>query len=78
MKELWAMTSPQFDECVIVTRGQLLVEFSDSKVTVGEGESIVAPKGVRVRYANESSTDCEYVALCLPAFRTARVERESP
>ena len=68
---------PKFDEFIIVTRGQLLVEFSDKKVFVEAGESVVAPKDTRVRYANESSTDCEYVALCLPAFRPDRVEREA-
>lgn len=67
---------PQFDEFIIVTRGQLVVEFTDKRVLVGEGESVVAPNGVRVRYANVSADECEYVALCMPAFRPDRVERE--
>lgn len=54
-----------------------MVEFSDSRVPVEAGQSVVAPKGIRVRYANETDSACEYVALCIPAFRPDRVEREA-
>ena len=72
-----ALQLPQFDEFIIVTRGQLVVEFSDSRVPVEARQSVVAPKGIRVRYANETDSACEYVALCIPAFRPDRVEREA-
>ncbi len=68
--------TPEFDEFVVVVRGQLTLELNGTLITVGAGESIVAPKGIRVRYANTSIEDAEYIALCIPAFRLDRVRRE--
>ena len=68
---------PDFDEYVVVLRGELCVECDGQKVIVGPGESIVAPKNRKVRYSNPFAIDAEYVALCLPAFRPDRVRRES-
>ena len=68
--------TPDFDEFVIVIRGELTLELNNTEVVVNAGESIVAPKGARVRYANTSESDAEYVALCMPAFRPDRVHRD--
>ena len=68
--------TPEFDEFAIVVRGELTLFLDDSPVVVNAGESIVAPKGVKVRYANMSENDAEYIALCMPAFRPDRVHRE--
>ena len=69
--------TPEFDEFVVVVRGRLTLVFGETSVDVGAGESIVAPKGTPVRYANTFSEDAEYMALCMPAFRPDRVHRES-
>ena len=68
--------TPDFDEFVVVIRGRLTLELNGSAIHVDAGESIVAPKGIRVRYANESSENAEYIALCMPAFHPDRVHRE--
>lgn len=68
--------TPDFDEFVVVVRGHLTLEVNGSKVIIDAGESIVAPRGVRVRYLNTSDVDAEYIALCMPAFRPDRVHRE--
>ena len=68
--------TPDFDEFVIVVRGELTLELNNNEVVVSAGESIVAPKGVRVRYANTSASNAEYIALCMPAFRPDRVHRD--
>lgn len=69
--------TPDFDEFVIVVRGELTLESDEQRVVVAAGESVVAPKGVRVRYCNNSQEDAEYIALCMPAFRPDRVHRDS-
>ena len=65
----------EFDEFVIVLRGELTVSVNDVGGVVGAGESFVAPKGSKVRYSNRSNVDAEYVALCMPAFRPDRIHR---
>jgi ethanolamine utilization protein EutQ len=67
---------PDFDEFVVVVRGRLMLHFDQSDVAVCAGESLVAPKGERVRYSNPFETDAEYIALCMPAFRPDRVHRD--
>ncbi len=71
------MQRPTFDEYLVVLRGKLCVEINDSKFTVAEGQSVVAPKEMRVRFTNPFDTECEYIALCMPAFHPDRVRRES-
>ena len=40
------------------------------------GESILIEKGARVRYSNPFDDECEYIAICLPAFSIELVNRE--
>jgi mannose-6-phosphate isomerase-like protein (cupin superfamily) len=68
--------TPDFNEFVVVVRGEITLFLNDAPVVVGAGESIVAPKGIKVRYANTSDVDAEYMALCMPALRPDRVHRE--
>jgi hypothetical protein len=42
---------------------------------VGPGESVTVPKGTTVTYANPFEAECEYWAVCLPAFSVARAGR---
>lgn len=67
---------PTFDEYVVVLRGKLCLEIDDTKLTVSEGQSAIAPKETRVRFTNPFDAECEYMALCMPAFRPDRVRRE--
>ena len=67
---------PELDEFVVVVQGKITLFLNDVPVVAGAGESIVAPKGLKVRYANTSDSDAEYMALCMTAFRPDRVHRE--
>ena len=39
-------------------------------------QSILIQKGARVRYSNPFDSECEYIAICLPAFSMELVNRE--
>ncbi len=62
-----------FDEYVVVLRGEMVVSVNESSGTVSAGESFVAPRGSKVSYSNVSNLDAEYIALCMPAFRPDRI-----
>ena len=68
---------PTFDEYVVVVRGKLSLEIDNERLIVSEGQSAIAPKESRVRFTNPFDKECEYVALCMPAFRPDRVRREN-
>lgn len=67
--------TPDFDEYTLVVSGVLSVETSEGWIEVGAGESIIAPRGHRVRYANRSSSPATYWAVCTPAFTPDRANR---
>ena len=66
--------TPQFDEYTLVLRGSLRVEHDDGHTDVQAGQAILTTAGERVRYSTVEQ--CEYVAVCLPAFTPERVQRE--
>jgi mannose-6-phosphate isomerase-like protein (cupin superfamily) len=69
--------TPAFDEVTIVLRGTMRVEHSDGHVDVRAGETVLCEAGDRIRYSNPSDTEeCEYWAVCAPAFSPERVHRE--
>ncbi len=69
---------PDFDEVTIVVRGTMRVEHDGGYTDVGSGETILCRAGERIRYVNPSSTDeCEYWAVCAPAFSPETVNREA-
>ena len=67
--------TPQFDEMTLMVRGRLVVEVSGSRTELGPGESITVPRGTTVTYANPFESECEYWAVCVPAFSVARAGR---
>lgn len=68
----------EFDEIVIVVRGQLGIEADGERVEVGAGETCMVGKGTRVIYKNASLEEpCEYWSLCMPAFRAERTRMDS-
>ena len=67
---------PEFDEYTLVLSGELIVEQEEGEpLRIGAGEAVWARPGEWVRYRTE--TDCEYVAICLPAFDMETVHRDS-
>jgi mannose-6-phosphate isomerase-like protein (cupin superfamily) len=67
--------TPQFDEMTLMVRGRLVVEHSGSRMELGPGESVTVPRGTTITYANPFDVECEYWAVCLPAFSVARAGR---
>jgi quercetin dioxygenase-like cupin family protein len=66
--------TPAFDEYTVVLKGSLRVEHEAGHTDVSAGQAILTAAGERVRYSTLEA--CEYVAVCLPAFTPARVQRE--
>ena len=66
---------PEFDEYTIVLSGFMKVEHEAGEYIVQAGQSIHCAPGEWVRYSTPEG--CEYVAVCLPAFSPATVNRES-
>jgi len=64
-----------YDEWLCVLVGTMLIEQEEkSVVEVKEGQTVMIEKGDRFRPS--FPTDCEYLPVCLPAFRPDRCIRE--
>ena len=68
--------TPEFDEFTFVIRGKKQFEIDDETVILEAGQSILIEKGARIRYSNPFDAECEYLAICLPAFSMELVNRE--
>jgi quercetin dioxygenase-like cupin family protein len=66
--------TPEFDEYTLVLNGSLRVEHDAGHTDVAAGRAILTAAGERVRYS--TLADCEYVAVCLPAFTPEGARRE--
>jgi ethanolamine utilization protein EutQ (cupin superfamily) len=66
--------TPDFDEYTLVLSGVLRVEHDGGHTDVPAGQAILTVAGERIRYS--TLEQCEYVAVCLPAFTPARAERD--
>ncbi|RQP14278.1 MAG: cupin domain-containing protein [Chryseobacterium sp.] len=70
--------TPDFDEFTLIVSGKKQIEIDGDTVVLQAGESILVNKGARVRYSNPFDSDCEYIAVCTPAFSPESVHREEP
>ncbi len=68
--------NPEFDEFTLIIRGKKQFEIDGEVVVLEAGQSILIEKGARVRYSNPFDAECEYIAICLPAFSMDLVNRE--
>ena len=68
---------PEFEEVTLVLNGLLLVEHQAGQVDVRAGQAIVTNSGEWVRYSTPEPGGAEYVAICLPAFSPASVNRDA-
>jgi quercetin dioxygenase-like cupin family protein len=66
--------TPAFDEYTLVLKGSIRVEHEGGQTDVAAGQAILTSAGERIRYS--TLEECEYVAVCLPAFSPGRVQRE--
>ncbi|MCB4806630.1 cupin domain-containing protein [Tamlana sp. 62-3] len=69
--------TPEFDEYTFIIKGKKQFIIEDEVVTLQAGQSIKIEKNTRVQYSNPFKEDCEYLAICLPAFSMDLVHREA-
>jgi ethanolamine utilization protein EutQ (cupin superfamily) len=67
--------TPEFDEFTVVLRGTLRVESKTGPLEVPAGSAVITHKGEWVRYSTPQGA--EYIAVCLPAFSLATVNRDA-
>ena len=67
---------PAFEEITVVLRGMLRVEHEGGALDVRAGQAVVSHPGEWIRYSSPESGGAEYVAICLPAFSPATVNRD--
>jgi mannose-6-phosphate isomerase-like protein (cupin superfamily) len=70
-----APQTPHFDEVTLMVRGRLVVDVGGSRMELGPGESLTIARGTTVTYANPFESECEYWAVCVPAFSVTRAGR---
>jgi mannose-6-phosphate isomerase-like protein (cupin superfamily) len=67
---------PEFDECTVVLRGMLRVEYEGGAMDVHAGQAVCTAKGEWIRYSTPGEEGAEYIAVCLPAFSMETVHRD--
>ena len=67
---------PKFEEYTYIIKGKKQFIINDEVVILEAGESIKIEKNTRVQYSNPFNEQCEYIAICLPAFSMDLVNRE--
>ncbi|RBW55795.1 cupin domain-containing protein [Tenacibaculum sp. E3R01] len=68
--------TPKFEEYTYVIKGKKQFNIDGDIVVLKAGQSIKIEKNVRVQYSNPFDSECEYLAICLPAFSMNLVNRE--
>jgi mannose-6-phosphate isomerase-like protein (cupin superfamily) len=67
---------PEFEEITVVLKGMVRVEYDGGSLDVKAGQAVVTAPGEWVRYSTPGPDGAEYVAVCLPAFSPATVNRD--
>ena len=67
---------PEFEEITVVIGGLLRVEFEGGFLDVKPGQAVVTHPGEWVRYSSPEPGGAEYIAVCIPAFTAAGVNRD--
>ena len=68
--------TPKFDEYTYIIKGKKRFNIEGDIVVLEAGQSIKIQQGVRIQYSNPFDNECEYLAICLPAFSIGLVNRE--
>ena len=68
--------TPEFDEYTYIIKGKKQFIIDNDTVVLEAGQSIKINKNTRVQYSNPFENECEYLAICLPAFSIDLVNRE--
>ncbi len=68
--------TPDFEEYTYIIRGKKQFIIEGEKIILEAGQSIKIEKNMRIQYSNPFDKECEYLAICLPAFTMEAVHRE--
>jgi len=68
--------TPEFDEYTYIIKGKKQFIIDEDTIVLEAGQSIKINKNTRVQYSNPFDEDCEYLAICMPAFSINLVNRE--
>jgi len=68
--------TPEFDEYTYIIKGKKQFIIEGEKVILKAGQSMKIERDTRVQYSNPFDVECEYLAICLPAFSPDAVYRE--
>lgn len=68
--------TPEFDEYTYIIKGRKQFIIDGETLILEAGQSIKIQKHTRVQYSNPFENECEYIAICLPAFSMDLVNRE--
>lgn len=68
--------TPEFDEYTYIIKGKKQFNIEGDIVVLEKGQSIKILKNTRIQYSNPFDEECEYLAVCLPAFSIDLVHRE--
>ncbi len=68
---------PEFNEYTVVLKGSLKLKLKDKEVEVRAGEAVIVEKNEWVQYSTPYEGGAEYMSICLPAFSTDMVHRDS-
>lgn len=69
--------TPEFDEYTFIIKGKKQFIIEGEKIILEAGQSIKITKNTRIQYSNPFDEECEYLAICSPAFCPESVNRES-
>jgi mannose-6-phosphate isomerase-like protein (cupin superfamily) len=68
--------TPSFEEFTFIIKGKKQFIIEGETIILEAGQSIKIEKNIRVQYSNPFKEECEYIAICLPAFSIDLVNRE--
>jgi len=68
--------TPEFDEYTYIIKGKKQFIIEGETIVLEKGQSIKIQKNTRIQYSNPFKEECEYIAICLPAFSIDKVHRE--
>tara|TARA_B100000787_G_scaffold170262_1_gene165393 strand:+ start:19518 stop:19886 length:369 start_codon:yes stop_codon:yes gene_type:complete len=68
--------TPEFEEYTYIIKGKKQFIIESETIILKAGQSIKIKKNTRVQYSNPFDVECEYLAVCIPAFSINLVHRE--
>lgn len=69
--------TPEFEEFTFIISGKKQFNIEGKNLVLKAGESIQIKKNTRVQYSNPFEEECEYLAICMPAFSLDTTNRET-